>query len=135
MNNDIINKVKETLIKAGSSFRKDQMEMYERAIANETNEKAKWVLSQTLENAKVACHRCSPLCDDTGIPHLYLEVGPNQVVTGQLIEDIHEGVRQGLRELPGRPMAVKGNDIQRIDIIEAKRYLASSGTLKSFSLK
>jgi fumarate hydratase subunit alpha len=36
-------------------------------------------------------------------------------VTGQLIEDIHEGVRQGLRELPGRPMAVKGNDIQRIE--------------------
>lgn len=115
MNNDIINKVKETLIKAGSSFRKDQMEMYERAIACETNEKAKWVLSQTLENAKVACHRCSPLCDDTGIPHLYLEVGPNQIVTAQLIEDIHEGVRQGLRELPGRPMAVKGNDIQRIE--------------------
>jgi fumarate hydratase subunit alpha len=85
------------------------------AIGNETNKQAQWVLSQTLENAKVACQRCSPLCDDTGIPHLFLEVGPNQVVTGQLIEDIKEGVRQGLRELPGRPMAVKGDDIQRIE--------------------
>jgi len=115
MNNTIINKVKNTLIKAGSSFRNDQIKVYESAIANETNDKAKWVLSQILENGKVACQRCSPLCDDTGIPHLYLEVGPNQVITGKLIEDIYEGVRQGLRELPGRPMAVKGNDIQRIE--------------------
>lgn len=115
MNNDIVRKVKEALVKAGSSFTKDQKEVYERAIGNETNKQAQWVLSQTLENAKVACQRCSPLCDDTGIPHLYLEVGPNQVVTGQLIEDIKEGVRQGLRELPGRPMAVKGDDIQRIE--------------------
>ena len=118
MNNDIIRKVKEALVKAGSSFTKDQMEVYERAIANEGNKQAQWVLSQTLENAKVACHRCSPLCDDTGIPHLYLEVGPNQVITGQLLEDIKEGVRQGLRELPGRPMAVKGDDIQRIEQCE-----------------
>ncbi len=115
MSNDIIRKVKEALIKAGSSFTKDQMNRYVCAIGNETNKQAQWVLSQTLENAKVACQRCSPLCDDTGIPHLYLEVGPNQVVTGQLIEDIKEGVRQGLRELPGRPMAVKGDDIQRIE--------------------
>lgn len=118
MNNDIIRKVKEALVQAGSSFTKDQMEVYERAIANEGNKQAQWVLSQTLENAKVACHRCSPLCDDTGIPHLYLEVGPNQVITGQLLEDIKEGVRQGLRELPGRPMAVKGDDIQRIEQCE-----------------
>lgn len=129
MNNDIIRKVKETLIKAGSSFTKDQTEVYERAIVNETNKQAQWVLSQTLENAKVACHRCSPLCDDTGIPHLYLEVGPNQVITGQLLEDIKEGVRQGLHELPGRPMAVKGNDIQRIE--QSEGLFEDSAALES----
>lgn len=115
MNQDIINKVKEALVKAGSSFRKDQITAYKCAIAQESNLRAKWALSQILENARVACNRCSPLCDDTGIPHLYLEVGPNQIVTGQLIENIQEGVRQGLRELPGRPMAVMGDDIQRIE--------------------
>lgn len=115
MNEIIISKVKEALIKAGSSFRKDQADRYQRAILEETNAQAKWVLSQTLENATVACNRCSPLCDDTGIPHLYLEIGPNRVITGQLLEDIYEGVRRGLRELPGRPMAVKGDDIHRIE--------------------
>lgn len=115
MNSEIIEKVKETLVKAGSSFRKDQIMAYEYAIAHESDHKGCWVLSQILENAKVACNRCSPLCDDTGIPHLFLEVGPNQAVTGQLIENIKEGVRQGLRALPGRPMAVEGDEIQRIE--------------------
>src|SRR5699024_10539343 len=65
---------------------------------------------------KCSCCRrsASPLCDDTGIPHLLLEVGPNTDVTGNMLEAIKEGVRQGLRELPGRPMAVKGNDQERI---------------------
>jgi fumarate hydratase subunit alpha len=71
MNSDIINKVKQTLVRAGSSFRKDQIEAYEFAIAKEICNNAKWALSQTLENARVACSKCSPLCDDTGIPHLY----------------------------------------------------------------
>ena len=55
------------------------------------------------------------MCDDTGIPHLFLEVGKNKAVTGELLEQIEEGVRQGLRQLPGRPMAIKGDDYARID--------------------
>lgn len=115
MDNSIVTKVKEALVKAGSSFREDQKDAYRRAICSESNEQAKWVMEQLLENAEVACNRCSPLCDDTGIPHLYLEVGPNKVVTGELISDIYEGVRAGLRALPGRPMAVKGDAVQRIE--------------------
>jgi len=57
----------------------------------------------------------SPLCDDSGIPHLFLEVGPGKNIDGELLKAIHEGVAEGLRALPGRPMAIKGNDIQRID--------------------
>ena len=115
MNEIIINKVKDTLVRAGSSFRPDQAEAYRRVIAEEVNEKGKWVMQQVLDNALVACEHKSPLCDDTGIPHLFLEVGPRQVITGDLIEDIYEGVRQGLRVLPGRPMTIKGDDNQRID--------------------
>ena len=115
MNEEVISKVKDTLIKAGSSFRDDQIEAYRQSIAHEVNERGKWVMQQVLDNALVACQRRSPLCDDTGIPHLFFEVGPKQVVTGKLIEDIYEGIRQGLRTLPGRPMAIKGDDYQRLD--------------------
>lgn len=111
----VIEKVADCLVKAGSTFREDQKEAYRKAIADEQIESACWVMRQVLDNAIVAEERHSPLCDDTGIPHLFLEVGKNKAVTGELLEQIKEGVRQGLRQLPGRPMAIKGDDYARID--------------------
>ncbi len=111
----ILEKVADCLVRAGSTFREDQKEAYRKAFEDESNDKACWVMRQVLDNALVAEDRRSPLCDDTGIPHLFLEVGPNKIVTGSLLEEIKEGVRQGLRQLPGRPMAIKGDDYARID--------------------
>ena len=108
-------KVANCLVRAGSTFREDQKEAYRRAIGNEQQERACWVLKQVLDNALVAEDRRSPLCDDTGIPHLFLEVGKDKVVTGELLEQIREGVAMGLRRLPGRPMAIQGDDYARID--------------------
>ena len=107
--------VRDTLVKAGSTFRQDKKEAYQRAIAGETNEKAKWVLETILENAEVAEKNKSPLCDDTGIPHIVLEVGANAVFVGQMLEAIKEGVAEGLRKLPGRPMGIMGDDSPKID--------------------
>ncbi len=111
----IFDKVAECLVRAGSTFREDQKEAYRKAIADEDNSNACWVMRQVLDNALVAEQRRSPLCDDTGIPHLFIEVGPNRNVTGELLEQIKEGVALGLRQLPGRPMAIKGDDFARID--------------------
>ena len=111
----VIEKVADCLVRAGSTFCEDQKEAYRKAIANDNNVNACWVMRQVLDNAIVAERRRSPLCDDTGIPHLFLEVGPNKNINGTLLEDIKEGVRLGLRQLPGRPMAIKGDDYARID--------------------
>lgn len=107
--------VRDTLVEAGSTFRKDKKEAYKKAIAEEDSERARWVLETILENAEAAEKNHSPLCDDTGIPHLVLEVGPDMAVTGRMLDAIKEGVREGLRKLPGRPMGIMGNDSQRID--------------------
>ena len=111
----IVDRVARCLVLAGSSFRADQKDAYKRAIGEETSTISCWVMRQVLENAIVAEERHSPLCDDTGIPHLFLEVGPKRHVTGDLLNLIHLGVEKGLRQLPGRPMAVKGDDYSRID--------------------
>lgn len=113
-NKAIVDKVCDTIVHAGSTFLPDKKRAYEKAIDKESNEQARWVLQTILENAEVAERNHSPLCDDTGIPHIVLEVGPNASVTGRVLESIKEGVRQGLRILPGRPMAIKGDDAQRI---------------------
>ncbi|MBQ6957076.1 MAG: fumarate hydratase [Bacteroidales bacterium] len=108
-------KVADCLVRAGSTFREDQKEAYRKAIANEEIESSCWVMRQVLDNALVAEERRSPLCDDTGIPHLFLEVGRGHQVSGELLQQIQEGVAMGLRQLPGRPMAIKGDDYARID--------------------
>ena len=115
MNITIIDKVSDCLVRAGSTFREDQKEAYRKAIADEKQERACWVMRQILENALVAEKHRGPLCDDTGIPHLFLEVGKKRVLNGELLEQIKEGVTKGLRQLPGRPMAIKGDDYARID--------------------
>ena len=112
---DTIEKVASCLVEAGSTFRPDQKEAYRKAIAGETNTGSCWVMRQVLENALVAENNRSPLCDDTGIPHLFIELGRERSLSGQMIDQIYEGVREGLRRLPGRPMAIMGDDNQRID--------------------
>lgn len=121
-------KVADCLVRAGSTFREDQKEAYRKAIANEANTQSCWVMQQVLENAIVAEKRRSPLCDDTGIPHLFLEVGKNRTVSGEMMQEIMEGVEMGLRQLPGRPMAIMGDDYARID--QSGGLNPDSGALK-----
>ena len=115
MRSNIVELVRDTLVEAGSTFREDKKQAYRNTIAAETNEKAKWVLEQVLANAEAAEESHSPLCDDTGIPHLVLEVGPDCAVTGRMLDEIKRGVSEGLRKLPGRPMGIMGDDSHRID--------------------
>ena len=115
MTNDIAALVRDCLVEAGSTFREDKKAAYRRAIDKEEQTHAKWVLQTVLENAEAAEKNRSPLCDDTGIPHLVLELGPDCAISGRMLDDIREGVRQGLRQLPGRPMGIMGDDSHRID--------------------
>lgn len=111
----IAEKVRDTLVRAGSTFDEDKKEAYKKAVERETDERAKWVLASVLQNAEVAQNTGGPLCDDTGIPHLLLEIGPGRTLSGEMLEEIYEGVKMGLRALPGRPMAVRGDDIARLE--------------------
>lgn len=112
---EIVALVRDTLVSAGSTFRKDKKEAYRRAIEAETNDNAKWVLETILENAEAAEKNRSPLCDDSGIPHFVLEIGEDAAITGKTLDAIKEGVKEGLRKLPGRPMGIMGDDGHRID--------------------
>lgn len=114
-NKDIVSLVRDCLVTAGSTFREDKKEAYRRAIAAEMNENAKWALQTILDNAEAAERNRSPLCDDTGIPHLLLEVGEGAAVTPELLDAVRLGVEAGLRALPGRPMGILGEDAQRLD--------------------
>ena len=99
---------------ASTTFRPDQIRSYEKLIAREIESGARWVLSRVLENARVAEKERIPLCNDTGIPHLFLEIGDEVNLPAGILKHFDLGIAEGLRLLPGRPMGVKGDDIQRM---------------------
>ena len=103
------------LVKAGTTYREDQFNAYARAIKNETSDNARWVLEQIVENAKIAQKEQLPLCDDTGIPHAIVHMGDNCPLPAGWADAIREGIARGLRKMPGRPMAVRGNGVERVE--------------------
>lgn len=111
---EIVAKTAETLVEASTTFRPDQIEAYRRAAAAEGSKATRWVLEKILENADAADKTRFPLCDDTGIPHVLVEVGEEAALPKGFLKAVEEGVARGLRALPGRPMAVKGEDLERI---------------------
>lgn len=110
----VVKRIKEIVVEAGSRFRPDQIQAYEKAISGESNKKARWVLEQILENARIANARKIPLCDDTGSPHVIIEIGEKAKVPPHLFHSIGIGIAEGLRTLPGRPMAAKGGSLERL---------------------
>lgn len=128
---DIIEDVSNTIIEASTNLSKDKYNALKKAISIEDNENALWTLNQILKNYKVANKVKFPLCDDTGIPHVIIEIGENREITGNLIAQINEGIEKGLNNLPARPMAVKGNDVERIE--QSKGLYNSPGQMKAAS--
>ena len=112
---DILDDISKAIIKASTTLSCDKLNALKRAIDIEDNVNAKWALEQILENYQVAQKTRFPLCDDTGIPHVIIEVGEDRQISGELLNQIHEGIALGLNNLPARPMAVKGNEIERIE--------------------
>jgi len=136
----IIDKVAQCLVEASTKFREDQVEKYKEAIAKEKNPEARWVLENILEDSRVAEAKKMPLCDDTGIPHVFVEFGEDIAINTEIETAIMEGVRVGLEQLPGRPMAVRGNEVERIEqstglYMESGALLPAPLIFKSFSGK
>ena len=111
----IVGDVAEAVVKASSHWREDQFACWRCATARETKESAKWAMENFLRNAEAADQNRSALCDDTGTPHPFLEIGDEAVVPAGFLQAMEAGIRQGMNSVPTRPMGVKGDDLQRID--------------------
>ncbi len=115
------------LVEAGTTFRPDQIAFYEAAAARESDPNARWVLENIAADARVAAERKLPLCDDTGIPHVFVEFGSNAAITSDVDAAVREGIKLGLEQLPGRPMAVKGDPMERL--AQSRGLYEESGAL------
>jgi fumarate hydratase subunit alpha len=96
---EIIEAVAALCIKANYVISPDIKEAVRQAADAEEEEIPKEVLGQLLENSEIAGEGEFPLCQDTGMTVVFVEIGQDVRVTGGSIKDaVNEGVRRGYRE-------------------------------------
>lgn len=91
-------------MEANRRLGEDVIEAYKRGYQKEESPVGKDIFLQLLENAKIAEEEGIPLCQDTGLAVIFVEMGQDlHVVGGDLKDAINEGVRQGYRDGYLRP--------------------------------
>jgi fumarate hydratase subunit alpha len=93
---DITAKIREMCIEANNLLPEDVSARIRACHANEPWQQARDTLGKLIENIDIARSEAVPLCQDTGITCVFLELGQDvHVVGGDLYEAIHEGIRRG----------------------------------------
>jgi len=96
---NITGAVRDLCIQANTDLGPDVLEAFQRALTTETSPVGKEILERLIENAAIAHKEDIPICQDTGMAVVFLEIGQDlHVVGGDLKEAIHEGVRRGYRD-------------------------------------
>jgi fumarate hydratase subunit alpha len=93
---DITSAVRQLCIDACTILGEDVIQALERARASEESAVGCEILDRIIENAAVAKADGVPLCQDTGMAVVFLEIGQDlHIEGGSLAEAVHEGVRLG----------------------------------------
>lgn len=113
--NEIIKTVKELSIEANYYLPNDVKEAIEEAEKNEKWPIANNILNKILENSQIAAAEKMPICQDTGMACVFVDIGQDVHITGGSLEEaINEGVRQGYAEGFLRKSVVK-DPIHRVN--------------------
>ena len=97
LNVDIITQnIKEMCIEANHFLTDDMKKVFNNAVATEESPLGKKVLNQLNENLDIAGNDMIPICQDTGMAVIFINVGQEVHFTnGNITDAINEGVRQG----------------------------------------
>lgn len=95
----IINTVKELCIEASILLSEDVLEALNEALKKEESPEGREIIRELIKNAEVARRENLPICQDTGITVVFLEIGQDvRIIGGDLTEAINEGVSRGYKE-------------------------------------
>ena len=96
---EITKNIKEMCIEANHFLSPDMAEAMKCGEKNEEAPLGKQILEQLQENLKIAGEDMIPICQDTGMAVVFLEIGQDVHLEGGALEDaVNEGVRQGYVE-------------------------------------
>lgn len=95
----IIDKVKELFLKANYHIDPDLLKLLQKTLEEETSPIGKYVLKMIIENNKIASREELPICQDTGLAVLFIELGQEVRITdGDFTEAINQGVKEAYQE-------------------------------------
>ena len=93
---EITRNIKEMCIEANHFLAQDMDEAMKKAVETEQAPLGKQILNQLQDNLKIAGEDMIPICQDTGMAVIFVEIGQDvHFVNGVLEDAINEGVRQG----------------------------------------
>lgn len=96
---EITKNIKEMCIEANHFLSEDMKKVFKNAVDSEESPLGKQVLNQLNENLSIAASDMIPICQDTGMAVIFINVGQEVHFTGGDITDaINEGVREGYVE-------------------------------------
>ena len=104
----ITENIKEMCIEANHYLSKDMEKALKKASETEESELGKKILGQLMDNLDIADKEMIPICQDTGMAVIFMEIGQDVHFEGDVLEDaINEGVRLGYTEGYLRKSVVK----------------------------
>lgn len=93
---EITENLRDMCIEANHYLSDDMKCVFEKAVAEEESPLGKQVLGQLKENLQIAGSDMIPICQDTGMAVVFLEVGQDVHLTGgNLTDAVNEGIRRG----------------------------------------
>ena len=96
---EITENVKEMCMEANHYLSKDMDNEMKKAVEKEESPLGKQILLLLQENLQIAAEDMIPICQDTGMAVIFIEIGQDVHFVGGILEDaINEGVRQGYKE-------------------------------------
>jgi fumarate hydratase subunit alpha len=90
--------VTELCLKANFELRRDVLKALKVALEKETTPRARNLLKALIENAALAKKKRIAICQDTGIVSIFLEIGDDIVIFGDLEEALHKGVEDAYKK-------------------------------------
>lgn len=73
------------------------MDRLKKAFDTEVSDTGKNILGQIIENDEIAGEEQVPMCQDTGLTVVFLEIGTEVKISGDIYEAVNEGVRRGYK--------------------------------------
>ena len=96
---EIIQAVRGLCLQANYNLGADIMKGFQTALKTEESPLGREVLERLIENAEIAQNEQVPMCQDTGMAVLFVEVGQDlHIIGGGLTDALNEGVRQGYEQ-------------------------------------